>query len=304
MKFLTVCLNPVMQKTLTLSELAEGQVNRCTDKRMDASGKGINVTRVLSQLGADVVHITQLGGFLKSEFLKETGEDNLSLEWAESDSEIRFCYTILNQKTGTTTEIVEEGDPVSPDTEKEIRKIYTGNLDKADFVIISGSKAKGFSAAIFPDMVREAKEKKKFVILDYRGKDLIESLPFKPDIIKPNVFEFLQTFFPEKQIREEDSTNSHINLIREKMQELFTVYGTRTVLTNGKRPALLFNGSRFQQISPEPVKPVNTIGSGDAFTAGLALKLSRGKSLEEAAAFAHECGARNALLLRPGVVKS
>ena len=300
--FLTVCLNPTMQKTLILPDLSIGQVNRCINKRMDASGKGVNVTRVLKQLGAQVIHITQLGGFLKEQFLKKTAEDLLTLDWTESDSEIRFCYTLLNRKNNTTTEIVEEGDPVSAKTEQLIRDTYSSNLDTADFIVISGSKAAGFSDFLFPDMVRQAKEQGKFVILDYRGKDLISSLPFKPDIIKPNVSEFLQTFLPEIPLREEDSLDIHIPKIKQKMIDLYISYDTKTILTNGSLPALSFDGSTFTTSTPKPVNPVNTIGSGDAFTAGMAWKLSQGNSLDEAVAFGHICGSKNAGLLRPGVI--
>lgn len=45
-------------------------------------------------------------------------EDGLSMEWVPSGSEIRFCYTLINRKQHTITEIVEEGEPVSKETEK------------------------------------------------------------------------------------------------------------------------------------------------------------------------------------------
>jgi fructose-1-phosphate kinase PfkB-like protein len=59
---LCVCLNPTVQKTITLPRMLVGEVNRASAVRTDASGKGVNVARVLVQLGeADVVHLTHLG---------------------------------------------------------------------------------------------------------------------------------------------------------------------------------------------------------------------------------------------------
>jgi len=51
MPFLTICLNPTLQKTLCFSSVVPGTVNRTGVHRLDVSGKGINVTRVLTQLG-------------------------------------------------------------------------------------------------------------------------------------------------------------------------------------------------------------------------------------------------------------
>jgi len=56
-------------------------------------------------------------------------------------------------------------------------------------------------------------------------------------------------------------------------------------------------------IQPEPLTPVNTVGSGDAATAGLAAGLHRGLSLEGAVRLAMECAASNALLEKPGSIR-
>jgi len=69
--FLTICLNPVLQKTLVLPHLHEDRVNRCREYYFDVAGKGIFVSKVLMQLGEKTVHLTQAGGRFKMPFLKE-----------------------------------------------------------------------------------------------------------------------------------------------------------------------------------------------------------------------------------------
>ena len=93
---LTVCLNPTLQKTLCFPSVTQGEVNRTDNHRLDASGKGINVSRVLTQLGKTAVHLTQLGGELRPLFLSLCKKDKLlgslgTVEWVESKSPIRFC---------------------------------------------------------------------------------------------------------------------------------------------------------------------------------------------------------------------
>jgi hypothetical protein len=93
-RFLAVCLNPTFQRTVRLKKLEKGEVNRARLARLDASGKGINVSRVLQQLGAPVRHLTHLGPG-RDEFLRLCGEDNLQISWGGQ----RFTDTNLHHFT-------------------------------------------------------------------------------------------------------------------------------------------------------------------------------------------------------------
>ena len=295
--FLTVCLNPVLQKTIVLNNFREDEVNRCQSYFSDAAGKGINVTRVLKQLDNDVVHLTQAGWLNRDSFLQLTNTDGLTVSWVESNSRIRNCYTLLNTSCNTTTEIVEEGDPVDKKTESRIWTNFLELLPASQIVIISGSKAAGFSSRIFPEMVKVAKKQKKYVILDYRGEDLIESLVFKPDIIKPNYLEFVQTFFPNPALVK---TRESVIL---KMQNLYADYKIKTVLTMGEKGVLYHNGDGvFSAEAIQEIVPVNTTGCGDSFTAGFASAVNCGKDFENAILFGQECAVKNAVLINPGVI--
>ena len=122
MSFLTVCLNPTLQKTLCFPSIYPGTVNRTGVHHLDVSGKGINVTRVLTQLGKRAVHLTQLGGGLRPLFLSLCEKDDLSVEWVESLSQIRFCYTLLSDTDGAVTELIEESEPVYGGAEGRLLK--------------------------------------------------------------------------------------------------------------------------------------------------------------------------------------
>ncbi len=292
--FLTVSLHPVLQRTYELTRLQENQVNRCLAHRVDASGKGVNVTRVLTQLGKKVVHLTQIGGASADIFLRLAQADGLDLRVVDSQSEIRTCCTLLNRSTHTATEIVEEAEPVGAHTDSAIRSLFLDLVPQAQVLIISGSKARGFSADILPWMVQTAKSRQMTVILDYRGADLLQSLPFQPDIIKPNRHEFIETFFPQQTAVEQ-------KLIYEKMLHL-QQQNIHVVLTDGAGPVVYALPDQIAQCEVPVLSPVNAIGSGDAFTAGLAAEFQETGNLTLSVQKAIACGARNAQLLRPGVI--
>lgn len=298
---LSVCLNPVLQKTLILPHLYENEVNRSGEYYLDASGKGVNVSRVLQQMGVPVVHLTHVGGMFTELFLSCCNADHLDLHTRDSGSEIRFCYTLLNRAKGTTTEIVEEAQPVGKGTEEAIITLYHQLLAGAVLVVISGTKAAGYTDSLYPGMVRAAREESKKVILDLKGRDLENCLPFGPDIIKPNFAEFIATFFEGLTVRESEAGDSFLPRVKEKMLALFQRYGVSTVLTRGRYPTILYNGEDITLVEPKSCRfPVNTIGCGDAFTAGLAAEYFGGHGLKQAVRLGHHCAYKNALSLRPG----
>src|SRR3972149_455388 len=50
---ITVTLNPAVDQTLVLDRFVPGDTNRVRESRIDPGGKGINVSRVLRELGRE-----------------------------------------------------------------------------------------------------------------------------------------------------------------------------------------------------------------------------------------------------------
>ena len=197
---LTVGLNPTFQKTLVFSEYIADTVNRAAEHRLDTAGKGINVCRVLTQLGKDCIYLSQLGGSMRPLFLEMCAGDGIQIEWVESRSPIRFCYTVIDRNNSSVTELVEESQKVDEHTGERLlealdRLLACGSgSSKITALIVSGSKAAGFNDNLLSEIVRRTRGKGIPVILDIRGRDLLLCLPFEPDIIKPNLYEFASTF--------------------------------------------------------------------------------------------------------------
>lgn len=303
LRYLVVCMNPTLQRTIVLPRLWENEVNRSGEYYLDASGKGVNTTRILHHLGEDAVHLTHAGGRNRDYYIAMAEESGVRVRWVESHREIRYCYTLVNRAAHTTTEIVEEAVPVEAGTEERGRRLYQELIDSVDVVIIAGSKAPGFSSDFYPQMVHAAKGQGKTVALDVRGDDLVNALAFAPDIIAPNFAEFAKTFFPDVPVKEDEDNPEAERLVAEKMLELRQSAGSLCVLSRGGRPAMCVADGRVEHVPARQITPVNTIGSGDAFTAGFVSAYLRGRDVVAAAAHAHDCAAKNALLIRPGYLQ-
>ncbi|MDR2185317.1 MAG: PfkB family carbohydrate kinase [Treponema sp.] len=297
--YLTISMNPTLQKIVCFSSITKDAVNRSRRHRFDVAGKGLNVCRVLSQLGKDAVHLTILGGETRPLFLEMSRREGIALQWVDSGIPIRFCYTLIDEGDGTVTELIENTQSVAAGTEERLREAYEDMLPKCGVVVIAGTKAGGLSGGLVPFMVRRAKETGRRVALDLWGGDLLKSLPYGPDVIKPNLTEFAATFFPE------EAGTPGREQVRELCIRLCREYRCAVVLTRGTGAVWYAEGETFAEYPFVPAaEAVNTTGSGDAFTAGLVAALGEGQGLREAVAGGVRCGGLNAGFLQVGTIKA
>lgn len=271
---LTIGLSPAFEKVLVFPSFRENEVNRSTFHTLSASGKAINVTRVLGKLGRTAVNITQLGGPRVREFLALAEKENIRVRFVETEAETRVCTTLINEEKGTSTELVEEANEVEAGVSEKMYYLFLDEIPHHSAVTVSGTKAKGFSDTLIPRIVGECGRRGVLTVLDIRGKDLLLSLKKHPSVIKPNISEFCSTFSVSKDKAE----------VEEKTREIYDTYGACTVITRGPEPSWCFDGKKFLEIvSPVEIeKAVNTIGCGDTLTGVLTHSLLLGRTLEEA----------------------
>jgi fructose-1-phosphate kinase PfkB-like protein len=250
--------------------------------------------------------LTQLGGPTRSWFLAMCEADGVALRWAQSNSEIRVCTTVIDRSEGSATELVEEARPVGPGTAERVLAEYEAALSEFDALIFSGTKAAGFPDDMFPRMVRLAAQAGKPVFLDMKGKDLAACLPLRPLVAKPNLEELLQSLAPERGEALRSGKGEDEGALRDFVastgREYAERYGTKLVVTRGPRPTWFWDGQGIRECQTKRVDALNPIGSGDSFMAGLAAALMDGESLDEAVAEGTRLGALNAQRLKPGAI--
>jgi len=295
---LVVCLNPTFQITFNFDSIKRGEVNRTGNYTNFASGKGVNVVRMIKQLNENATLVSHLGGPRVKEFINLAEMDKVKIISVDSKSQIRTCVTLND---GKTTELVQEPESVDPETGNKVLKKYKDCLSEYSIIVFSGTKAPGYRKNLIPEMVKTAKEKGKTVVLDIKGSDLIDSLVYKPDFIKVNLTEFADTFLGIKGLLEHSENLEIKDDVLIKMQELYSKYKVLSIITRGQFPTwYLDENSSLQEQIINKVKVINTVGCGDAFTAGLAVGLLRKSSLKGCLSFAGECGSKKATCSKVG----
>ena len=101
----------------------------------------------------------------------------------------RVCTTILDRTTGTTTELVENARPLSPDETAACIKAFAEVAADAGVVVLTGSLPEGVPA-LYADLLERTGGQ---AVLDVRGPELLAALPHRPLVVKPNREELAKT---------------------------------------------------------------------------------------------------------------
>lgn len=110
---------------------------------------------------------------------------------------------------------------------------------------------------------------------------------FKVDVLSPNQGECQQLLGITQSAKDKTPADA------KQMASDLIARGAKTVsLKLGSHGAAVVDGKTMETVAGYKVSVVDTTAAGDAFTAGLAIALSEGKSLAEATRFANACGAR------------
>ncbi len=283
-----------MQRTMVFPHFEIDAVNRATDVHETASGKSLNVARVLHTLGNNVLATGFLGGD-SGEFIRhELGDAKIPNDFVEVTPKTRMCVTIMDQATHATTELVEESKPVDPPAWEALRSVITSHLRSAKLMVLSGSLPPEGPQDFYRWCVERAAEAGVDAIVDGAGEPLRLSLPARPLVVKPNRSELAKTLgIPI----ETDAA------LRDAIKRLIESGPTWAVVTEGKAGAIVSDGRQFWRFRSPAVKAINPIGSGDSLAAGIACGIARGQPMLDACKLGIACGAANAMTITAGVVR-
>ena len=132
---LTVTMNPSIDTRYQLDKLIIDDVNRVTPEKT-AGGKGLNVSRVLLQLGNDVLATGLLGGHMGAYMAELMDADGVKNDFVPIAGETRICLNILHE--GNQTELLESGPQIAPAELEAFTAKFAELAAKADVVPLSG----------------------------------------------------------------------------------------------------------------------------------------------------------------------
>lgn len=268
----TVTFNPSLDYVVSVEDFAVGKVNRASSaERILPGGKGINVSIVLTNLGIDNKAIGFTAGFTGEVLKNLLRERNINYDFISLDEGTTRINVKL--KTGMETEINCQGPVVK---EQFIGTLYEklDYLDEDDYLVLAGSIPDTMPKSLYMDIIDRLKYNKSKVIVDATGELLLNVLPYKPFLIKPNITELGLLFNVEIKDRED------VIFYGKKLMEK----GAENVLVSmAEEGAVLLagDGGIYQKKAPEGIVK-NSVGAGDSMLAGFLAGYIETKDYEKA----------------------
>ncbi|MFS1151392.1 1-phosphofructokinase [Enterococcus lactis] len=262
MSIYTCTMNLAIDLFIETDEMHPFMVNRTKEDDIQANGKGVNVSLVLKMLDFPSTALGFSAGFTGKYIEDYLQQKQIQTDFIEVPGMTRInVFTQVNQ-TGEEYKLVNQG-PEIPQTAVHNFLNQIRALQAEDYLCVSGSLPRGLSPKVLIEISRICQEKGIHLIIDSSDQEVMDCLPYRPFLLKPNEEE-LSSWFGRKMVTDED----------------YFVYGQRLVelgaenvlLSLGEKGAILFTKDRvFRGNSPKG-KVVNTACAGDtmlgAFLAG------------------------------------
>ncbi len=292
---LCVTPNPAVERTWVIPGVKLGGVFRVQEYVVLASGKGVNVARTVKILGGSPLCMGLLAGNTGRLIESLAEQEGLNARWTWIEGESRVAVVIvdpLNPECDATL-ISEAGLSI---TKKDWRRFAADIWDsskQAKLVCFSGSFPPGTPMGEFGNLIRRLETAGNPVWVDCGGEGLAMAVKSRATGVKVNTSEASSLLkFSVSTVSE--AVQAGIILRRQGVKH--------AIITLGEEGAVLVSPEGCWWASSPKIQRISSVGSGDAFFAGLIMQLGCEVPPAEALKFATAAGAANALTLGGGML--
>ncbi len=265
-----VCVNAAVDVTYRVAQLRVGESHRVSDVRSRAGGKGVNVARVLRQLGEPVLVCGFAGGaageLIDADLTASGIEHRLTALAAES----RRAVAVVAQDQATV--FSEAGPQVGAGDWERLLADVAESCVGVEVVVLSGSLPPGAPVSGYAQLIGLARHHGALTVVDADGEVLSAAAAAAPDVVKPNETEAAALLGRPVRTRT-DATESGRQLLRRGAQAAIVSRGAAGLVA-------VRDGEALAARLDEDVDG-NPTGAGDALVAAVARGLACGATWRE-----------------------
>lgn len=289
---LSVTMNPSVDRTVFVDGLKPHDANRVIRQEMDAGGKGVNLSRVASQVGARTLATGFLGGSVGATVRRVLDQESVPHAFVDINGMTRENISIEDGSGRPPTTINERGPLVDAGEWEYLLALVRFHARKASWVAIGGSLPPGVPPDAFLQVGWAARTAGAKVMMDGDGAAMQHGLGLGPDLIKPNGPEATRLLGREL-VTDEDYLKAAEDLMLD-----MAVKGSQdplVVVSRGAQGAAMASKEGRWLGSTPQVEVKSTIGSGDSLLGGLLGALLRGEPVSTALAWGLAAGSATAM---------
>jgi len=280
-------LNTAIDRTLLVPGFRLGQVHRAQQAWTEAGGKGLNVARVVRQLGESVRVLGFVGGEAQGCIEERCTELGIEQRWTEIGGESRTCMIVADPETGRQTVVNEQGPEIRAEEAERLLGTLETTLAAGDLLSIAGSLPPGLPADFYANVIRIGQQADARVLVDAGGMTLRLTLKAHPWAAAPN----------EEECSAALGTAQTPLALAHRLAE----HCDYALLTLGPAGLIVASAEGTYCVQPPKTPAVNAVGSGDAFVAGFLVGTADELPANQAARLGAACGAANAGRFEQGI---
>lgn len=284
---ITVTLNPAVDKTVRINNFVINSVNRVSSVRLDAGGKGINVSKVILELGGVSKALGFLGG-RAGNFIKDYLDDQgIANDFVVVEGETRTNLKIVDPAGQTNTDINEMGPQITAQAIKQMEHKILETANEKSIIVFSGSAPPNVEPNVYQQWIKQAKCQGAKTILDADGEMMRLGIMAGPYLVKPNIHELERLL--NKRLTSVDEVVMAAKLLMEEyhIEVVVVSMGEKGALFVNKQVAILAEGLA--------VDVKSTVGAGDSMVAALAYAIDQQEKFEKAVTLAVAAGTANVM---------
>jgi 6-phosphofructokinase 2 len=286
----TLTINPAVDISTSVPVVQPAHKLRCTMPRRDPGGGGINVARVVTRFGADVLAVFTVGGPIGQhlkELVDREGIRNLTIPIR---GDTREDLAVVESETGQQYRFVLPGPTLAESEWSACLDALASPEIKQRFLVASGSLPPGVPDDFYASVAKSMRGSGTRMIVDTSGAPLKRALDAGVYLIKPNLREMRELTGASMEC-EADCVSACRQLVEAGRAEVIA-------LTLGHYGAMLVTRDLALRADPLPIKPVSTVGAGDSFLGALVARLAADRDMEDA--FRYAVAGGSAALLAHG----
>lgn len=258
-KVVTVTLNPALDLTGSLDTLKLGSVNLVEQSSFHAAGKGVNVAKVLSELGAEVTVTGFLGQDNPELFQQLFQQIGVSDKFIQVEGATRINVKLV-EEDGRVSDINFPGVQVSNDDIAKFENTLFELTEDHDYFVIAGSLPGGITPELCASWIKRLHKLGKRVFFDSSKAALKVGMCAQPWLVKPNEEE-LSDFVGHPLTSKQACRNAAMSLYDHGVHNI--------VVSMGADGVMWLQQDECLQAKPPKMDVVSTVGAGDTLVAGL-----------------------------------
>ena len=277
MRIATVTLNPAFDLVGRLARIEIGEVNTVETLGLYPAGKGINVAKVLADLGAKLSVTGFLGKENQGDFVQAFAQNRVEDKFYRIAGKTRINVKITETEADVTDLNFLGFEISEQDWKAFIRQSQTWE-SQYDLVAVCGSLPRGVTPEQFAAWLESLHQQGLKVVLDSSNAALTAGLTAHPWLVKPN----------RRELEVWAGRSLHtIEEVIEAAEQLRSHGIENVIISMGEKGSVWLNSEGVLQAQPPRCENVvSTVGAGDSMVAGLIYGFSQGWSKEKTLSFA------------------